>query len=112
MEPQEHIHYAMLMRVMGYDYGVYKKQYDSNAQACKALNSLAFSNGDNIDLFNLLEILLGRDLSRNEAREKAIQYSEEHGTDKTVVMTIAGATNSKIDYSAFEKRRWQDVYIV
>ncbi len=93
----------MLMRVMGYDYGVYKKQYDSNAQACKALNSLAFSNGDNIDLFNLLEILLGRDLSRNEAREKAIQYSEEHGTDKTVVMTIAGATNSKIDYSAFEK---------
>ncbi len=103
MDPQEHIHYAMLMRVMGYDYGVYKKQYDSNAQACKALNSLAFSNGDNIDLFNLLEILLGRDLSRNEAREKAIQYSEEHGTDKTVVMTIAGATNSKIDYSAFEK---------
>lgn len=34
---------------------------------------------------------------------KAIQYSEEHGTDKAVVMTIAGATNSKIDYSAFEK---------
>lgn len=168
MESQEHIHYAMPMRVMGYDYGVYKKQYDSNARLCKGRkgleedeilsgmrktdrftpvittvvyygekpwdgatalhgmldipeemrpyvndykmilvearqNSLAFSNGNNIDFFNLLEILLGRDLSRNEAREKAIQYSEEHGTDKTVVMTIAGATNSKIDYNAFAK---------
>lgn len=168
MESQEHIHYAMPMRVMGYDYGVYKKQYDSNAQVCKAFkgleedeilsgmrktdrftpvitavvyygekpwdgattlhgmldipeemrqyvndykmilvearqNSLTFSNGDNIDFFNLLEIILNRNMSRNEAKEKAIQYSEEHGTDKAVVMTVAGATNSKIDYSAFEK---------
>ncbi len=31
IESQEHIHYAMPMRVMGYDYGAYKKQYDSNA---------------------------------------------------------------------------------
>lgn len=168
MESQEHIHYAMPMRVMGYDYGVYKKQYDSNAQVCKAFkgleedeilsgmrktdrftpvitavvyygekpwdgattlhgmldipeemrqyvndykmilvearqNSLTFSNGDNIDFFNLLEIILNRNMSRNEAKEKAIQYSEEHGTDKAVVMTVAGATNSKIDYSVFEK---------
>ena len=27
LENQEHIHYAMPMRVMGYDYGTYKKQY-------------------------------------------------------------------------------------
>ena len=26
IEGQEHIHYAMPMRVMGYDYGIYKKQ--------------------------------------------------------------------------------------
>jgi len=32
LECQEHIHYAMPMRVMGYDYAAYKKQYDSNAQ--------------------------------------------------------------------------------
>ena len=32
IESQEHIHYAMPMRVMGYDYGTYKKQYDSNAK--------------------------------------------------------------------------------
>lgn len=40
MESQEHIHYAMPMRVMGYDYGIYKKQYESNAQVCKALKGL------------------------------------------------------------------------
>jgi len=32
IESQEHIHYAMPMRVMGYDYGTYKKQYDRNAK--------------------------------------------------------------------------------
>ena len=32
LESQEHIHYAMPLRVMGYDYGSYKKQYDSNAK--------------------------------------------------------------------------------
>ena len=32
LESQEHIHYAMPMRVMGYDYGTYKKQYDRNAK--------------------------------------------------------------------------------
>jgi len=32
LESQEHIHYAMPMRVMGYDYAAYKKQYDSNTQ--------------------------------------------------------------------------------
>ncbi len=31
IEGQEHIHYAMPMRVMGYDYGTYRKQYEDNA---------------------------------------------------------------------------------
>lgn len=31
LESQERIHYALPLRVMGYDYGTYKKQYDSNA---------------------------------------------------------------------------------
>ena len=31
MEGQENIHYAMPMRIMGYDYGTYKKQYEDNA---------------------------------------------------------------------------------
>ena len=29
LESQEHIHYAMPLRVMGYDYATYKKQYDT-----------------------------------------------------------------------------------
>ena len=32
LENQERIHYAMPMRVMGLDYAVYKKQYDSQAK--------------------------------------------------------------------------------
>ena len=40
MEHQEHIHYAMPMRVMGYDYGIYKKQYDSNAKGYKSSEGL------------------------------------------------------------------------
>ncbi len=38
LENQEHIHYAMPMRVMGYDYATYKKQYDSNAKKYKDRN--------------------------------------------------------------------------
>lgn len=41
MESQEHIHYAMPMRVMGYDYGSYKKQYDSNAVKYKTEKGLS-----------------------------------------------------------------------
>ena len=41
MENQGHIHYAMPMRVMGYDYGAYKKQYDSNAKKYKAAEGLS-----------------------------------------------------------------------
>lgn len=168
MESQEHIHYAMPMRVMGYDYGIYKKQYDSNAEVCRTLkgleedeylsgmrktdkfaavitvvvyygekpwngatslhemlnipkemeryvndyrmilvearqNRLMMHNVNNVDFFNLLEIVLDRSIPREKAKEKVIQYSEEHNTDRTVIMTLAGATNSKIDYNAFEK---------
>lgn len=66
-------------------------------------NDLALYNTDNVDLFNLLKIILDRSIPGNEAKKKAIQYSEEHNTDRAVVMTVAGATNSKLDYDAFEK---------
>lgn len=168
IEHQDHIHYAMPMRIMGYDYGVYKKQYDDNSSKYKtaegmeadeylshmkktdkfaplitvvvyygekkwdgavslhgmldipeemkgyvndykmllieaAKSDLSLINADNVDLFNLLQIILDREITRDEAREKAIQYSEERKTDREVVMTVAGATNSKIDYDAFGK---------
>ena len=41
MEGQERIHYAMPMRVMGYDYGTYKKQYDDNAKKYKNANGMS-----------------------------------------------------------------------
>lgn len=40
IESQEYIHYAMPMRVMGYDYGSYKKQYDSNAKQYQTADGL------------------------------------------------------------------------
>ena len=36
LEAQEHVHYAMPLRVMGYDYVSYKKQYDGNARKYRA----------------------------------------------------------------------------
>lgn len=66
-------------------------------------NNLQLHNINNVDLFNLFEILLDTGLDRKEAREKAIQYSEEHETDPSVIMTIAGASGCKIDYRRFGK---------
>ena len=163
IEGQESIHYAMPMRVMGYDYGTYKKQYDDNAakyknekgisrdeylsrmkktdkfvpvitvviyygekpwdgaislhgmlNISKAMepfvndykmhlvearkNNLKLHNINNRDLFNLLEILLDKRGKVNETREKAINYAKEHEVEKTVIMTVAGAANCKMDY--------------
>lgn len=167
-ESQRHIHYAMPMRVMGYDYSTYKKQYDDKAQKYKRTgglnrdeylsgmrktdklmpvitivvyygdqpwdgattlhgmldipeevgkyvndykmllvearkNNLLLHNVNNKDLFNLLEIILDKSVPKKEAKQRAIQYDEEHKPDKSVVMTVAGATNSKIDYHSYEK---------
>lgn len=40
IESQQHINYAMPMRVMGYDYGTYKKQYDSKAKQYQTADGL------------------------------------------------------------------------
>lgn len=168
MEGQERIHYAMPMRVMGYDYGTYKKQYEDNASKYKNTkgltedefisrmkktdkfipvitivvyygekewdgavslhgmlnipeemlpfvndykmhlvearkNNLKLHNINNQDLFNLLEILLNRNEKLNEIREKAISYAREHEVEKSVIMTVAGAANCKMDYNMNEK---------
>lgn len=169
MESQEHIHYAMPMRVMGYDYGTYKKQYDSNAKKYQNAddmtedeylsrmkqtdrfapvitvvvyygdnpwdgattlhgmlnipdkmkpfvndykmllvearqNNLIFHNMTNIAFFDMLKVVLDKSITKNEAKEKVIKYALEHNVDKTVVMTVAGATNRKIDYNALSKK--------
>lgn len=66
-------------------------------------NNLELHDSNNIDLFHLLKIILDKSIPWNEAKEQAIQYSEEHQTDKSVIMALAGATNGKLDYHAFEK---------
>lgn len=169
LESQEHIHYAMPMRVMGYDYGTYKKQYDSNAKKYQTKNGmtddeylsrmkqadrftpvitvvvyygdnpwdgattlhgmlnipdkmkpfvndykmllvearqndLIFHNMTNIAFFDMLKVVLDKSITKNEAKEKVIKYALEHNVDKTVVMTVAGATNRKIDYNALSKK--------
>ncbi len=168
IENQEHIHYAMPMRVMGYDYGSYKKQYDDNTKKYEHTigldedeflskmkktdrfipvitiviyygdkawdgavslhdmlcisepmksyvndykmllvearkNDLVFHNMNNKDLFNLLQIILDRSLSKRVAKQKAIEYSEKHATDKSVVMTVAGTANLQLNYNDFAK---------
>lgn len=177
MESQEHIHYAMPMRVMGYDYGSYKKQYDSNAvkyKIAKGLsddefiskmkrtdkfipiitiviyygekawdgavslqgmldipedmkafindykmnlvearkNNLKLHNINNKDLFNLFGILLNRNGNLNEIKEKAINYAAEHKVEKSVIMTVTGAVNCKIDYNMLEKEADADMCTV
>ena len=169
LESQEHIHYAMPLRVMGYDYATYKKQYNNNARQYKKQsaqqdarldeheflskmkktdrllpvvtiviyygekvwdaatslhgildipaemapyvndyrmllvearqNNLYFHNGNNQDLFNLLEILLSRSGRTDGKKEKAIDYTRKHKVDKAVIMTVAGTMNGKIDYN-------------
>lgn len=165
LESQEHIHYAMPIRVMGYDYGAYKKQYDDNArkyQTSKGMsedeylsrmkktdrfapvitmvvyygenpwdgavslhdmlsvpeemmafvndyrvllvearkNNLKLHNVKNIDFFHMLEMFLDKTLSKDETKKKAIDYAREHHVDKSVIMTVAGAVNCKIDFNA------------
>lgn len=177
MEGQERIHYAMPMRVMGYDYGTYKKQYEDNALKYKTAknmtedeymsrmkrtdklipvitivvyygekpwdgavslhgmldvpkemepfvndykmhlvearkNNLKLHNINNRDLFNLLEILLDKSGKLNEIREKAINYAREHKVEKSVMMTVAGAANCKMDYNLIEKKGDADMCTV
>ncbi len=169
MESQSHIHYGMPIRVMGYDYGTYKKQYDSNARRYQKRdgleedeylsrmkrtdkfipvvtivvyygekpwdgavslhgmldipeemkqfvndykmmlvearqNNLSFHNMNNVYFFNMLQMVLDKSIPKNESKEKVIKYAREHGIDKTVIMTVAGATNCKINYNALAEK--------
>ncbi len=169
IENQEHVHYAMPMRVMTYDCGAYKKQYDSNAKKYQTSdgldkneylsrmkktdkfipvitvvvyygdepwdgattlhemldipekmkpfvndykillvearqNDLILHNMNNIVFFDMLKVVLEKNISKIEARRKVIEYAAKHNVDKTIVMTVAGATNCKLDYNALSKK--------
>lgn len=177
IEGQEHIHYAMPMRIMGYDYGTYKKQYDSNVKKHREAkdlegdeflsgmkktdrfmpvitvviyygekpwdgattlheilnigkdilpyvnnykmllvearqNNLTLHDVNNIDLFNLLEILLDGKSSLNKTRDRAIAYTAEHHVDRSVIMTVAGAANCRLDYNELSRKGEADMCTV
>ncbi len=137
IESQEHVHYAMPMRVMGYDYGIYKKQYDSNAKKYQTVEGLSESEylsrmknsdrftpvitvvvyygGSPLDGATTLHGMLNipehikpfvndYKMLLVEAKKKVIKYVEKHNVDKTVIMTVASATNRNIDYSTLARK--------
>ncbi len=67
-------------------------------------NSLTLRNMKNVAFFNLMKVILDKSLSRDEARKKVIDYAREHKVDKTVIMTVAGAANCRIDYNALSRK--------
>jgi len=53
---------------------------------------------DNENLFHLLRILLDNNKPFHEVRKEAIEYTREHDVEKSVIMTVAGAANCRLDY--------------
>ena len=47
----------------------------------------------------MMQIVLDKSAPKNETKEKVIKYAMEHKVDKAVIMTVAGATNCRIDYN-------------
>lgn len=93
-------------------------------------NDLKLHNINNQDLFNLLEIILDKSAKWNVIREKAINdyfimlsdiqyslllkinYARKHEVEKSVIMTVAGAANCKMDYNMMEKKGDADMCTV
>ena len=75
-------------------------------------NDLILHNINNVDLFNLLGILLDKSKPLKETKDKAIDYTKKHTVDKSVVMTVAGAVNCKIDYNALDRKGDADMCTV
>ena len=48
-------------------------------------------------------------MSKQEKKKQAIEYSKEHETDKSVIMTIAGETNCKLDYDVLVRKGEMDM---
>lgn len=92
------------MRVMGYDYRM------NLVEARK--NNLKLHNINNRNLFDLLAILLNKDGKLNEIREKAINYAKQHRVEKSVIMTVAGAANCKLDYNLIAEKGEADMCTV
>lgn len=73
---------------------------------------MCLHNMNNMDLFNLLEILSEPNSSAHEKRGKAVEYAKKYKVASTVLMTVAGAANCNIDYSALAQKGESMMYSV
>ena len=140
MEAQEHVHYAMPMRVMGYDYSAYKRQYNINAQKHKENKTL---QGDEylsgmkkedkfipvitvvvyygekpwdgaVSLWGILNLPEQMKKFVNDYKMSLVEARKNNLVlvDKAVVMTVAGATNNRIDFDMLGKKGDADMCTV
>ena len=72
-------------------------------------NKLTLRNMENVDLFNLFQIILNNDRPLNETKEKAIKYCDEHNVSRDVIKTVAGATGNNVDYDAIGQEKGGNV---
>ena len=75
-------------------------------------NDLYFHNGNNRDLFNLFKILLDQNNSIRDKKEKAIEYTKEHEVSDTILKTVAGAANCKIDFDVLKQEGGNNMWSV
>lgn len=90
----------MPLRVMGYDYATYKKQYDNNARQYQDVSS------------GILNIPMDQNNSIRDKKEKAIEYTKEHEVSNTILKTVAGAANCKIDFDALKQEGGNSMWSV
>lgn len=74
-------------------------------------NDLNLKNKDNIDLFNLLELLLDAESPAKEIKENVMSYLKSHTVDRTVIMTAVGTVNAGIDHTTFEEGDDADMFM-
>ena len=68
-------------------------------------NKLTLYNMENVDLFNLFQIVLDNDRPLNETKERAIKYCDENNVSRNVIMTVASAIGTNIDYDAIKHEK-------
>ena len=81
---------------MGYDYRMLLVEAREN--------DLIFHNANNADFFRMMRIILDKNLPGYEARKKVTDYARENKVEQSVLMTVAGAANCKIDYFALSRK--------
>lgn len=103
---------------------VLKNYWNNNEQFADLFNTVLFEGRQRIKPNELEDVdteessvLEHREYAESiraskETREKAIEYTKEHEVDKTVVMTVAGAANCKLDYNALARKGDADMCTV